>query len=86
LLRAIAAEALMSASTIVLAAMAAVMLALPVPSNDAEVPVTSPARLIVRPVASAVAVAALPVVEPDDGKLHVWNEETLSWVLIPSQT
>lgn len=20
-----------------------------------------------------------PVAEPDDGKLHVWNEETLSW-------
>jgi hypothetical protein len=37
----------MSASTIVLAAMAAVMLALPVPSNDAEVPLTSPVRLIV---------------------------------------
>ena len=35
----------------------------PVPSNDAE-PTTSPANAIVLPVASAVAVEALPVNEP----------------------
>ena len=60
----IAAEALTSASTIVLAAIAAVILALPVPSKEAEVPVTSPVRAIVRPVARAVAVLALPVKGP----------------------
>jgi len=40
----------------------AVMLTLPVPSNEAEVPETSPVREIVRPVSKAVAVAALPEV------------------------
>ena len=44
--------------------MAAVIVALPVPSNEPVVPVTSPVRDIVLPVARAVAVAALPVAEP----------------------
>ena len=36
------------------------------PSNAALVPVTSPVSEMVRPVAHLVAVAALPVQEPDD--------------------
>jgi hypothetical protein len=70
LLKAIAAEALISSLTIVLAAMAAVIEALAVPSKEPEVPLTSPVREMVLPVASAVAedakvaVAALPVTLP----------------------
>ncbi|WP_298280180.1 hypothetical protein [Novosphingobium sp.] len=36
------------------------------PSNAALVPLTSPVSAMVRPVAHLVAVAALPVQEPDD--------------------
>jgi len=36
------------------------------PSNAALVPVTSPVSAMVRPVAHLVAVAALPVQEPDE--------------------
>jgi hypothetical protein len=36
------------------------------PSNAVLVPVTSPVSAMVRPVAHFVAVAALPVQEPDD--------------------
>ena len=57
---AIAALALISSLTITPVPIAAVPVTLPLPSNEAEVHVTSPVIPIVLPVASAVAVVALP--------------------------
>ena len=48
-----------------LACIVAVPVTFPLPSNEAEVQTTSPVIPIVRPVANAVAVSALPVTSPD---------------------
>ena len=53
-------------SATLFAAMVVDRLILPVPSNDTPEAVTSPAREISLPVAKAVAVAAFPVVLPDE--------------------
>ena len=64
LVASIAALVLTSALTITPVPIEAVPVTLPVPSNDAEVQVTSPVMPMVRPVAKAVAVSALPVTSP----------------------
>ena len=53
-------------SATLFAAIVVDILIFPVPSNDTPEAVTSPAREISLPVAKAVAVAALPVHEPDE--------------------
>ena len=53
------------------------MLAGAVPLNAEAVPVTSPVRLMSRPVANAVAVAALPSTEPEIVEVKVLTPPTV---------
>jgi hypothetical protein len=64
-----------------LAAIVAAMLTLPEPSNDPDVPVTSPVSEMVLPVASAVAVDALPTKSPCDS---VMPEASMVECVVPS--